>query len=180
MVLHPELRLAPPYTSWTFPGAITRMPEIAAPALGNKANVVTVDAEVPANANGVIYALGGFSGGLALYVKDGGLAYEYNLFEIARTHIRAREKLPAGKVKIEVETSYVEIKAAGPLKVALKVNGKEVASGVVPVSAPLAFTANDGLDFGLDLGSPVGIEYYDQAPFKFNGTIEQARVEYIK
>ena len=42
MVLHPELRLAPPYTSWTFPGAITRMPEFAAPALGNKANVVTV------------------------------------------------------------------------------------------------------------------------------------------
>ena len=36
-VFHPEMRLAPPYTSWTFPGAITRMPEFAAPALGNKA-----------------------------------------------------------------------------------------------------------------------------------------------
>jgi hypothetical protein len=41
------------------------------------------------------------------------------------------------------------------------------------------FTANDCLDFGIDLGSPVGIEYYDQAPFKFNGKIEQAHVEYI-
>ena len=59
----------------------------------------------------------------------------------------------------------------------LKVNGNEVASGVVPVSAPLIFTANDCLDFGIDLGSPVGIEYYDQAPFKFNGTVEGARVE---
>jgi hypothetical protein len=64
--------------------------------------------------------------------------------------------------------------------VVLHVNGKEVASGVVPVSAPLAFTANDGLDFSSDLGSPVGLEYYDQAPFKFNGTIEQAHVEYTK
>ncbi len=167
--LHPELRVASPYTSWTFPGAITRMPEFTAPALGNKPNVVTVDADVPANANGVIYALGGFSGGLTLYVKDGTLAYEYNLFEITRTHIKANDKLPTGKVKIEVETSYVEIKPAGPLKVVLKVNGKEVASGVVPVSAPLMFTANDCLDFGIDLGSPVGIEYYDLAPFKFNG-----------
>jgi hypothetical protein len=35
------------------------------------------------------------------------------------------------------------------------------------------------LDFGIDLGSPVGIEYYDQAPFKFNGKIEGARVEYL-
>jgi arylsulfatase A-like enzyme len=179
-VFHPELRVKPPYTSWTFPGAITRMPEFTAPALGNTPNVVTVDAEVPANANGVLYALGGFSGGLTLYVKDGTLSYEYNLFEIARTHIKAKDKLPTGKVKIEVETSYVEPKPAGPLKVVLKVNGKEVASGVVPVSAPLMFTANDGLDFGIDLGSPVGLEYYDQAPFKFNGKIEQARVEYTK
>ena len=177
---HPELRLAPPYTSWTFPGAITRIPEFAAPALGNKPNVVTVDADVPANANGVLYALGGFSGGLTLYVQDGILSYEYNLFEIARTHVRAKEKLPTGKVRIEVETSYVDPKPAGPLKVILRVNGKEVASGVVPISAPLGFTANDALDFGIDLGSPVGLEYYDKAPFKFNGKIEQAHVEYTK
>jgi arylsulfatase len=180
--LHPELRMAPPYTSWTFPGAITRVPELSAPALGNTPNVVTIDADVPANANGVLYALGGFSGGLTTYVKEGTLSYEYNLFEITRTDIKARDKLPVGKVKIEVETSYVdaEPKPAGPLKVVLKVNGKEVASGVVPVSAPLAFTANDCLDFGTDLGSPVGLEYYDQAPFEFNGKIEQAHVEYTK
>ena len=178
-ILHPELKLAPPYTSWTFPGAITRMPEFAAPALGNKHNIVSVDVDVPANANGVIYALGGFSGGLALYVKDGVLSYEYNLFEIQRTHIKAKSKLSAGKTKIEVETRYIERKPAGPLKVVMKVNGKEVASGEVPVSAPLLFTANDALDFGIDLGSPVGIEYYDQAPFKFNGKILGAQVKYL-
>ena len=61
----------------------------------------------------------------------------------------------------------------------MKVNGKEVASGEVPVSAPLLFTANDALDFGIDLGSPVGIEYYDQAPFKFNGKILGAQVKYV-
>lgn len=178
-ILHPELRPVPPYTSWTFPGAITRVPEFAAPALGNKENRVSVDADVPSNPNGVIYALGGFSGGLAVYVKDGVLSYEYNLFEIVRTHIKSSSPLPTGKVRIEVETSYIERRPAGPLKVVLKVNGTEVASGVVPVSAPLIFTANDCLDFGIDLGSPVGIEYYDQAPFKFTGRIEGARVEYL-
>ena len=177
--LHPELKLAPPYTSWTFAGAITRTPEFAAPTLGNKHNVVSLDVDVPANANGVLYALGGFSAGLALYVKDGVLSYEYNLFEIQRTHIKAKGKLPAGKAKIEVETSYVERKPAGPLKVVLKVNGNEVASGEVPISAPLGFTANDALDFGIDLGSPVGSEYYDQAPFKFNGELLGAQVKYL-
>jgi len=179
MLLRPDLRLATPYKEWTYPGAITRVPEFAAPALGNTPNVVSIDAVIPSNASGVIYSLGGFSGGLALYVREGVLAYEYNLFEIDRTHIRAKEPLPEGKVKIEVETTYVERKRAGPLRVVLKVGGKEVASGVVPVSAPLGFTANDALDFGIDLGSPVGIEYFDSAPFKFNGTIEQARVEYV-
>src|ERR1700730_10458647 len=50
--------------------------------------------------NGVLYALGDFSGGLTLYVKEGVLSYEYNLFEITRTLIKAETKLPAGKVKI--------------------------------------------------------------------------------
>ena len=96
--------------------------------------------------------------------KTGCCRTEYNLFEIMRTQIKAKDKLPTGKAKIEVQTTYVERRPAGPLKVVLKVNGKEVASGVVPVSAPLIFTANDCLDFGIDLGSPVGIEYYDLAP----------------
>ena len=49
----------------------------------------------------------------------------------------------------------------------------------MPVSAPLLFTANDCLDIGIDLGSPVSVDYYDQAPFKFNGKIEGARVKYL-
>ena len=101
-VLHPELRVMPANTSWTFPGGVTRMPELAAPALGNRDNVVRVDVDMPADANGVIYALGGFSGGLTCYVKDGTLSYEYNLFGIQRTEIKGKGKLPAGKVRIEV------------------------------------------------------------------------------
>jgi hypothetical protein len=107
------------------------------------------------------------------------LSYEYNLFEIMRTHIKAKDKLSPGKSKIEVETTYVQPKPGGPLKVVMKVNGAEVASGVVPVSAPLLFTANDCLDFGIDLGSPLSVDYYDEAPFEFNGKIEQAHVQYL-
>jgi len=179
-VVRPDLRISPPYREWTFTGAITRMPEFTAPKLGNAENLVTIDAEIPANANGVLYALGGFSGGLALYVENGALSYEYNLFEVERTQIKAKGKLPKGKVRIEVVTKYIEKKAAGPLEVTLKVNGKQVASGQVPVSAPLTFTANDCLDVGTDLGSPVSLDYFDQAPFKFNGTINEMFVEYTE
>ena len=180
VAMHPELRVAPPYKEWTFAGNMTRMPEVAAPALGNKNNLVMIEADIPDNANGVLYALGAFSGGLATYVKDGMLSYEYNLFEIQRTRIVSNQKLPVGKVKIEVETTYAEPKPAGPLNVTLKVNGTVVASGRVPISAPLFFTANDCLDIGTDLGSPVSLDYFDKAPFAFSGRIDEVRVRYLE
>jgi len=178
-LVRPDLRIAPPYTEWTFPGALTRMPEFAAPSLGNKENVVTIEADLPAHASGVLYALGGFSAGLSCYLQDGVLCYEYNLFEIQRTQLKSEARLPIGKARIEVTTKYAVQKPAGPLEVTLKVNGRKVAHGQVPVSAPLGFTANDCLDIGTDLGSPVSTDYYDKAPFKFNGDISEMRVKYL-
>lgn len=179
VMFHPEAKLATPYKEWTFPGEITRMPEFLAPALGTKDNLVHIEADIPANANGVLYALGGFSGGLTCYIKDGVLGYEYNLFELERTHIKAGDKLPVGKVKIDVETRNTVGKPGGPLDVTFKVNGQEVAKGQVPVSVPLLFTANDCLDIGTDLGSPVSLDYFDLAPFKFNGHIDKVQVKYL-
>ena len=125
-VYHPELRPSTPYTQWTFSGDITGMPEFTAPSLGNRPNVLTIDAQIPDNANGVLYSLGAFSGGLTCYMQDGKLCYEYNLFEIMRTQIKSKEKIQTGKVQIEVDTDYVVRKPAGPLKIVMKVGGKEV------------------------------------------------------
>ncbi|MCG2462313.1 arylsulfatase [Flavobacteriaceae bacterium F89] len=180
VIYHPEDAPATPYTDWTFSGRIERMPEFTAPKLGKFDNDVSMEITVPENANGVLYALGGFSGGLSCYVKDGYLSYEYNLFEIDRTHIKAKTKLPTGKVLVEVVSRLVAPKPGSPMDITLKVNGKEVAKGRVPITAPLVFTANDCLDFGSDLGSPVSIDYYDQAPFEFNGTLGTSKVWYPK
>jgi len=178
-VMHPEMRLGPSQTEWSFSGDIVRMPEFTAPGLGNKPNLVTIEVDAPADANGVLYKLGANSGGLTLFVEDGILCYEYNLFILMRTKIRSVQKLPAGKSTIEVETVYVEPRPGGPLKVVLRVDGKQVAEGVVPVSVPLLFTANDCLDVGIALGSPVSLDYHRKMPFKFNGRIERMKVRYI-
>ena len=39
----------------------------------------------------------------------------------------------------------------------------------------MLFSANDCLDIGIALGSPVSMDYYDKAPFKFDGTIDESR-----
>lgn len=46
--------------------------------------------------------------------------------------------------------------------------------------AVVLFTANDCLDVGIALGSPVSLDYFDEAPFKFNGTINEVKVKYTK
>lgn len=177
--LHPEDRGASPYTRWTFSGPITRMPEFTAPKVHNRDNLVTLTVDVPQNASGVLYAMGAFSGGLSCYVKDGMLCYEYNLFEIERTRLKAKEKLPLGKVKIEVESRLPKSGRAVPMEVSLKVNGKVAVQGLIPMTAPASFTSTDCLDIGSDLGSPVATDYYDLAPFPFNGTISTTTVEYL-
>ena len=126
----------------------------------------------------MLYALGSSSGGLTCYLDDGHLCYEYNLFIIMRTKIRSEEALPAGRATIEIDTEYAEVKPGGPLNITIAVNGEQCASGLVPVSAPLLFTANDCLDIGTCLGGPVSLDYYDRAPFPFTGTIERVHVRY--
>jgi arylsulfatase len=112
-------------------------------------------------------------------MKDGFLCYEFNLFEVQRTKLKSKDKLPTGKVKVEVE-SKLAAKIGGPMDVALKVNGKEVAQGRVPAAMSLHFTSNATFDIGTDLDSPVSLDYYDKAPFAFNGTIGTTTIKYLK
>ena len=61
--VHPEDRMKSPTRSGLFDASTPRMPEFAAPDLAAR-QYVTVDAELGENATGVLYALGGSSGGL--------------------------------------------------------------------------------------------------------------------
>ena len=82
--LYPEDRIKTPYTSWFFDATTTRMPEFTAPGLGRQSNHVSIDAELGPEASGVLYALGGASGGLSLFMDQGHLVYEYNMMIIER------------------------------------------------------------------------------------------------
>jgi hypothetical protein len=67
------------------------------------------------------------------------------------------------------------------MDVTLKVNGAVVAQGQVPAAMSLHFTGgNETFDLGSDMGSPVSLAYFDQAPFAFDGTIGMTKVMYLK
>jgi arylsulfatase len=73
-----------------------------------------------------------------------------------------------------------ELKHLAAADITIRVDGKEVAKGTVPTLVNLAFTANDCFDIGADMSSPVSQAYFDQAPFKFTGTINSVDVRYVK
>ena len=177
-VFHPEDAPSNPAKEFTYTQEVIGVPEFAAPKVGARSNLVTIEAELKPDSAGVLYALGAFSGGLSLWVDQGKLTYEYNLFEIERTQIATSSKLPEGKVKIEVETKKTGAQHDAPLDVVIRVNGMEMARGSVPRSAPLTFTANDAFDVGRDSYSPVSEAYFDRKPFAFNGRIGQVKIAY--
>jgi arylsulfatase A-like enzyme len=173
--IHPEDRVKTPYTSWRFDVSTTRMPEFTAPGLGRESNRVTIDAELGESASGVLYALGGASGGLTLYMDRGELVYEYNMMIIERYIGRSKDKLAPGKHRIEVDTTIA--KPGAPAEVVLAVDGQEVARTAVKRTVPAAFTASETFDVGVDLGSPVSLDYFDRRPFKFDGKIASVKVQ---
>jgi arylsulfatase len=123
----------------------------------------------------VLYALGGFSGGLTLFMEEGHIAFEYNLMMIERFKTRSEKRLPAGKHTIQVTTTIARPGSAGT--VVIQVNGSEYARLDLQQTVPLAFTASETFDVGVDLGSPVSKFYFDRRPFAFTGTISDVRVQ---
>jgi len=172
---HPEDVISSPYRSWRFDATTTRMPEFAAPGLGKRSNHVALDVEVGEGASGVLYALGGASGGVVLYMDGGRLVYEYNMLIIERTTARSEAPLAPGKHTIDVEETIA--RPGAPADVVLQVDGKEVGRATVKRTVPGAFTASETLDIGVDLGSPVSPNYAARAPFMFVGKIEKVTVE---
>jgi hypothetical protein len=81
----------------------------AAPGIGRESNRVTVDVDIGQNASGVLYALGGVAGGLALYMDKGHLVYEYNMMMIERYIGHSAEALAPGKHQIDIDTSVAKM-----------------------------------------------------------------------
>jgi len=78
-----------------------------------------------------------------------------------------------------IETKYDTKERMVPATLTLKVNGNQVGQERIERSIPGVHTASETFDIGVDLGSPVALDYYDQAPFRFSGRIEKINIRYI-
>ncbi|MDM0113690.1 arylsulfatase [Variovorax sp. J22R133] len=177
-LLNPSARIGTAQTEWHLNASVTRLPEFCAPNLRGRSNKVTVDVKVPALAEGVLYSLGGVAGGLTLYMDDGYLHYEYNSLSVMRTRLRSANRIEPGSHRLELQTLLAAPTPGASATFVMRVDGIEVARATAMFTAPLCFTASETLDVGISLGSPVSLDYYDRAPFRFNGQIDDVHIVY--
>ena len=68
-------------------------------------------------------------------------------------------------------------KPGGPADVTITIDGAEAMRVAVKRTVAGAFSASETFDVGIDLGSPVSFDYFDRAPFAFNGKIGAVTVD---
>ncbi|MGD8896483.1 MAG: arylsulfatase [Acidobacteriota bacterium] len=158
-------------TEWTLFEGMTRIPESQAPNVRNGNLRAEISAQVPDKVNGVIFAMGGYAGGVSLYAVDGVLYYEYSALLLKRDTIEVG-RLPAGDVTIAFEMR-TPLQRAAPAQLKFWINGEEAATGTVQRTVPAVFTASETFDVGMDSSSPVANDYFDKAPFAFEGTLKR-------
>jgi len=163
-------------TSMTYyPGTIG-LPDAASPPMCNKSWTITADVEIPdGNANGMIVTHGGLEGGYGLYLRDSKPTFVYNFLSVQRTTFAAKDALPKGKATIVVDFKYDGGGMGKGGKVTLSANGKTLAEGRLERTIPIQFSLGEGVDIGMDVGSPIDFTY--QLPFAFTGKIEKVNIK---
>ncbi len=137
---------------------------------------VTADVVVPdGTTDGVIIAQAGYFGGWALYMKSGRVIHDYNFFGISHTKVVSKSALTKGKHTIVYEfVPDAATPGTGGTSI-LRIGGKVVAEGHIPKTQPFLFSADEGVDVGMDAETMVSDDY-TAGTTNFEGEIVQVTV----
>jgi arylsulfatase len=163
-------------TKMTYYPGIIGLPDAASPPMCNKSWTITAEIEVPSGkAEGMIVTHGGLEGGYGLYLRDGVPTFVYNYLSIDRPTFAGKEPLPKGRVKLVVDFAYDGGGMGRGGTITMTANGKPVAGGRMERTIPIQISLGEGLDIGMDVGSPIDFTY--KLPFAFTGKIQRVTIE---
>jgi arylsulfatase A-like enzyme len=163
-------------TKMTYYSGTIGLPDAASPSMCNKSWTITADIELAnGNESGMIVTHGGLEGGYGLYLKDGRPTFVYNFLSVDRPTFAAKDPLPKGKTKLVVDFAYAGGGTGKGGKITMSANGKTIAAGRLERSIPIQFSLGEGLDVGMDVGSPIDFTY--QLPFAFTGKVDKVEIE---
>ncbi len=166
-----------PRTSLTLYEGMTGIAENAFINVKGRSYTVTADIEVPAGgASGVIIAQAGRFGGWSLYMKNGRVHHAYNYGGLQRTTVSSPQALPPGRHTVRYEFTYDGGPPGSGGGSRLLVDGQQVGEARVQRTMPFVYSADEGIDVGMDNETPV-TEDYREGDNRFTGRIIKVTVE---
>ncbi len=167
-------------TSLTLHEGMTGITENAFINVKGRSYAVTADVEVPpGGADGVIIAQAGRFGGWSLYMKGGRVHEVYNFGGLERSTVSSPQALAPGPHTVRYEFAYDGGKPGSGGTSRLSVDGKPAGEVRVPRTMPFVYSADEGVDVGMDNETPV-TEEYKEGDNKFTGRILKVVVEQIE
>ncbi len=152
-----------------YPGA-KRIGEKASVPTKNRSHTIVTNIELKGDEEGVIMAVGGMTGGFAMFIKDGKLFFDYNYLD-GVFYTMESPALPKGMT--ELKFNFI---LTGPWKGTgeLYVNGKKVDEVDLPEMHTSAYSIAETFDVGCDTGTQASKLY--TGPFPFNGALDRVTV----
>jgi arylsulfatase len=142
-----------------------------------RSSAITAEIEVPkGGANGVIICQAGRFGGWSLYMKNGRVHHVYNFGGLQRFTVAAPTALAPGRHTVLYEFAYDGGRPGSGGTSRLSVDGKPVGETRVEHTMPFIYSADEGVDVGMDNETPV-TEDYRQGANRFTGRIVKVTVE---
>lgn len=136
---------------------------------------ISARVHVPAQgASGIVFALGDWNSGFALYAKEGKLTFALNRCGQV-TLVAAPHPLAAGRQELGWTVTPLE---NGRVRLAVDSDGLELGSCIEPIGLPEEWNwqvSGQGMHIGHDTGFPVCDEY--KPPFPWTGILEEIVVE---
>jgi arylsulfatase len=180
-VFRPDLMKSTTLSEWIFGADDDRIVESMAPKFfSGYSSESTVQFTGGPDDSGVLFCVGGISGGFTVFVDQGVLIAEYNMSAIQRTQATADTKLQAGPHQAVITVQMESDRYRCPADVSIELDGTTVATARIERTVPAMFTFSETFDVGKDLGSPVSLQYTDRKPFAFTGSIESVRCRYLQ
>jgi len=160
------------------------LPQGDSPLLLNTSYTVTANIDVPqVGAEGMMLTSGGRFAGYGFYLLKGKPVWLWNMVDLERIKWEGTEALTPGKHTVEFDFKYDGL-GAGTLAFndfsgvgrpgigTLKVDGKVVATKMMPKTLPMILQWDESFDIGSDTLTGVNDEDY-QPPFAFTGKLDK-------
>jgi arylsulfatase A-like enzyme len=165
----------PSTTRFRFAGDVQNVQRGMVPRIAGRSYAIEAELHVPEKgAEGVIVANADFIGGFGLWVDGKGLLHHTYSFLGVETYKQVSiESVPTGDVTVKMLFEADENKPGTGGIVTLWANEKLIGEGKMPRTVPVAFSSYGGMDVGRDNGLVVDLDYEDQAPYVFTGSIKQ-------